>query len=471
MELSDDYDLQLINDKELNVYRDVHLFFYTYIDGELNVLMSRKLGGQYHEFYTEILPSDELPTYAISRLMSTTYRGLFKKSNLEKIKNGEEITLQDIERTDEYHWHSIWSNEVFYEWLDMISNNPIQYDSFRGKMIYFLDFPNVNLEFLNKNLVNLSLEFELCYYNYSNSKDSKNNLKFSSLNINLSTLILMEKFNFDEHILKTKKMFEEDSVDYYIILACKKPGNKKDQAGFFHFPALIPGIYRKNHEKWIYLVASTDEFPNENLLNKTRAIIVPGSELNIYNDLEFLRKTEDYIKNVIINFPHLKFLGLCFGMQILVTAFGGKVEKIGENMWIHGSEKLEIEEEFWNFNFVKKSRLEKKKHLVIRQAHGDHVTQMPVHENFKISNFAFSESCAKEILVSEDERVFCIQGHPEYETEFALSRATEFACIRSNMQPTTENKIMMKKMMLQKEKYPKLDNYELRTLCHSFLKN
>ena len=46
---------------------------------------------------------------------------------------------------------------------------------------------------------------------------------------------------------------KNDNCDYYIILACKKQGD--DQVGFFNFPALFQGIYRKNTEKWVYLVA------------------------------------------------------------------------------------------------------------------------------------------------------------------------------------------------------------------------
>ena len=59
---------------------------------------------------------------------------------------------------------------------------------------------------------------------------------------------------------------KNNKCDYYIILACKKQGD--DQVGIFHFPALFQGIYRKNKEKWIYLIASSDELPNEELLRK-----------------------------------------------------------------------------------------------------------------------------------------------------------------------------------------------------------
>ena len=48
------------------------------------------------EFTTDILPLDDLPTYAISRIMATTYRGLFTDNNIEKISTNQEITEKDL---------------------------------------------------------------------------------------------------------------------------------------------------------------------------------------------------------------------------------------------------------------------------------------------------------------------------------------------------------------------------------------
>jgi hypothetical protein len=79
---------ELIHETELNMYKNVHLFFYTYNGNELSVLLNKKLEEEnYKDFNTIIIPSDELPTFAISRLMATTFRGLFSQSNLEKLKN------------------------------------------------------------------------------------------------------------------------------------------------------------------------------------------------------------------------------------------------------------------------------------------------------------------------------------------------------------------------------------------------
>jgi GMP synthase-like glutamine amidotransferase len=462
---------EILSHKDLNIYENVHLFFYTTNEnGEIHLLLNSKNGGKYQEFNTEILPTDNLPTFAISRLMATTYRGLFSSANMKKLSANETLTSDDILPTDEFKWYSIWNNEIFADWLNIISDNPIQYDLYKSTMIYFLPLPQINLESLNKNLENLNYPFKFYFFKYDYS--FINNISPEEYQLELSTHNLMKKFDFKSYINETIKMFSEDNVDHYVIIACKKAGSKKDQAGFFHFPALIPGIYRKNNEKWTYLVSSTDPLPDENFLSKIKAIIIPGSELNIYMDLDFLRKTEEFVKNLLVKNPEVKFLGLCFGLQVLVSALGGKVEKMGEDIFVARGEQINFTDDFWNFNFVKQSGVQKGDgSLVIRQAHGDHTTLLPDYDTHKIKNYASSESCNVELLLSDNGNVFCVQGHPEYANEFSMARAAQFWCLRSKMEPTPENMIIMKEKMISMEKYPHVHCTELRKLCNSFLKN
>jgi GMP synthase-like glutamine amidotransferase len=452
--------LGLVDNKDLNIYKDVHLYFYSYQDGELQLLLYKDntSSDSYKEFFTEITKIDNLPTFAVSRIMSTRFRGIFTLENLEKLKNKVNLNEHDLSPSANYDWTTIWENEKFIDWLNIISSNPIQYDYLDSKMVYFIECPYLDTSFVNDNLKELNIDLTLNWFNYEKLKNSSN---YSSL---------VNVFDFNNHIKMTKKLFAEDNVDYYIIIACKKSENKKDQAGFFHFPALIPGIYRRNLEKWIYLVSSCDAFPSEEMLKKTKAIIIPGSDLNIYNKFDFLRKTEEFIRYVILNHQDIKFLGLCFGMQILATSLGGVVEPIGT--FITGPEKLKIQESFWDLDFVKKSNVEKRESLNIHQAHGDYVKELPSGEfsYLEIKTLSLSESCPCEIIVSKNERIFCIQGHAEYDTEFVLSRAAVFLCKRMGIEPTRENIVKFKEERLKGERYI-LNSNEFRKICHSFLKN
>ena len=189
----------------------------------------------------------------------------------------------------------------------------------------------------------------------------------------------------------------------YIILSLKTPG--KEQNGFFHFPALFHSLYRKNSEEWKYINVSTDGLPSEELLSKTKAILIPGSNLSVYNDYDFLRKTEAFLKNLIEEilfnkkYPNLKLLGICFGMQIIVNALGGSIKKMaGEHRG--KPEDVEIvDNKFYEFNFYKNSGVEKMKILRINEAHGDEVIKYP-DEKYKIKLDYLSYEEAEEKIKS-----------------------------------------------------------------------
>ena len=126
------------------------------------------------------------------------------------------------------------------------------------------------------------------------------------------------------------------------------------------------------------------------------------------------------------------------------------VEKITPgDIFISKGEKLEILDEFWDFKFVKNSGLEKRKNICIRQSHMDHVVTFPVESGLK--NYAFSDSCKMEMIVSEYERVLCIQGHPEYALEFYSVRAAPFMCTRMKLEPTVENLIQIREKIISDE--------------------
>lgn len=126
------------------------------------------------------------------------------------------------------------------------------------------------------------------------------------------------------------------------------------------------------------------------------------------------------------------------------------VEKIPPgDIFISKGEKLEILDEFWDFKFVKNSGLEKRKNMFIRQSHMDHVVTFPAESGLK--NYAFSDSCKMEMIVSEDERVLCIQGHPEYALEFYSARVAPFMCTRRKLEPTVENLIQVREKIISDE--------------------
>jgi GMP synthase-like glutamine amidotransferase len=450
-----------VKKEEFNPFTQVHLFYYTYIDTELHLLLHKpckSIEDNYQEFYEDISESDNAPPFAIARLMATKYRGLLKQNNIEKMSKEEALTETDIHKSSEFIWYQIWEDEVFHEFLDKLSSNPIQYDHIYGKLIYFLEIPQINIKSLNENLEKINYDYSFIYKKYIYES------------IDGESMSLLNLFDFNSHIQMTIKRTLEDMLDYYVIVSCKPPGSNKDQAGFFHFPALFNGIYRKNLEKWLYIISSTDELPDESILKKCKAVVIPGSHLHVYDDLEFLRKTEAWIRDLIHNWPKIKYLGICFGFQLLSDALGGKTESIGNGVFIKGGETLSLENKLWDFNFIKASGLTPTDSVNIVQSHGDQVIRLPDYQKYKIRNFGSSKTCETELLVSEDERILGFQGHPEYIPSFTIHRVAPLICKWQGLEQSVESYTKIRDEYLSESKNHKIHSLELRNICHTFLK-
>lgn len=458
--------LEIIDKEEMNLYKHAYLYFYTEDESDLQLLVLKKNEeDSFSGIEATVQRSDNVPPFAISRVITSTYRGLFSAANIERMQKGEALTNKNISEKDFYYTFELWNEPVYNEWLDSLSDHPIiQYDTIRGILIYFVKLPLLNLQNVNKNLKDIGYSYELAYLNYSQFISGTSELKLQEKNA-----LLLKHFTVDLFIKETEDAIKSDALDIFVVLAVKPPSEKKsDQAGFFHFPSLFQGLYRKNTERWIYCVCSTHDLPTPEILDRCKCIVIPGSHISVYNDFPFIKDTEEYLRKVHEGHSKVKILGICFGQQLLVQALGGEVKKMEGREFVRHPEEIIFDEKFWNFEFVKKSKIEKSKSLIISQAHGDEVTVLP--ESSKLRNYASSETCEREILVSDDERIFCIQGHPEYNTDFTMGRVAPFFLQREGKEVNTENILKSIDEWKKSIKRSELNDKEFRRLCYSFLK-
>jgi len=453
---------------DFTILKLVHLFFYIKdLNNNYNfILYKNNQEDHYTHMFNQIFNFDNGCIYSISRFLTKTFGNIFTDDFISKIQSNKEFEIKNENKN--LKQYELWENEVFLFWLDKLSKNPIQYDSINEEIIYFIEIPNISLDYLNSLLEKNNAEYRFIYINENNfpliKLSNESNKLFNSLSI----------AKMKEHIIDSIKIKEEKLSSIFIVLSLKTPG--KDQVGFFHFPALFHSLYRKNNEEWMYINVSTDGLPSEELLSKTKAILIPGSNLNVYNDFDFLRDTEKFLKKLIDDmlfnkkYPQLKLLGICFGMQIINTALGGTVKKMEERRG--KPEDIEIiDDKFYEFNFYKKSGIEKKKILRINEAHGDEIVKYP-DEKYHIKLYGSSKSCKNEIMVDDQEKILLIQGHPEYHPEFNSNRvAKRFVQFRYKLEPCTEN---IEKFISDtiNDEFAKDVNYiEYRKLCYYFIKN
>ena len=450
--------------------KKVHLFFYSKdSSNNYNYLLYKSAKEDlYHHMFNDITGYDGGSIYSISRFLTKNFATVLTDEFISKLQKKEQFEVKNENKN--LKQYELWENETFTFWLDKLSKNPIQYDSINEEVIYYIEIPNLSIESLNLMLDKNNFEYRFEYINDNNYSS----FKLSDETNKLFSLLPLEKMS--QHINETLKMKEDKTYTLYIILSLKTPG--KDQNGFFHFPALFHSLYRKNNEEWKYINVSTDGLPSEELLSKTKAILIPGSNLSVYNDYDFLRKTETFLKNLIEEilfnkkYPKLKLLGICFGMQIIVSALGGIIKKMTSEPRGKPEDVEIIDDKFYEFNFYKNSGVEKKKILRINEAHGDEVVKYP-DEKYKIKLYGSSKSCKTEIMVDEQEKMLLIQGHPEYHPEFNSHRVAKFFLqFKFKIQnPTGEDIEKFINDYINDEFNKNVNVIEYRKLCYNFMKN
>ena len=101
-------------------------------------------------------------------------------------------------------------------------------------------------------------------------------------------------------------------------------------------------------ETLTYDVVNKRHYPTESELARTDCLIISGSFQLVdvaTLDAEWLLRLAGFLIRVKDDFPHIRIVGICFGIQLISRAFGGGRE-IGENEkgWEVGSTRLELTE-------------------------------------------------------------------------------------------------------------------------------
>lgn len=188
----------------------------------------------------------------------------------------------------------------------------------------------------------------------------------------------------------------------------------------YHFD-LTPGSYQEKYEPLFlnYLQkimpqktiktfeVAQNQFPKD--INECEAWIIGGSPKSCYEDDEWIKNLEDFIR--LCHQDKKKLLGICFGHQIIARALGGEVQKSPKG-WGIGVRDFDIIDTTPNWMYDLNHHK-----LSLLFSHQDQVIKLPKGAK----NLAQDKFCPFQMF-SLAEHIFSIQGHPEFTKEYAKER-------------------------------------------------
>ena len=134
------------------------------------------------------------------------------------------------------------------------------------------------------------------------------------------------------------------------------------------------------------------------------AYIITGSAAGVYEDHDWIEPAREFIRGAVA--AERRFVGMCFGHQLLADTFGGKVEK-SEKGWGIGRHTYAVHKPaIW----MKPPLAE----VSLLACHQDQVVSLPPGAEV----LASSEFCEFAMLAI-GEHVITMQAHPEFSVEFA----------------------------------------------------
>ena len=223
---------------------------------------------------------------------------------------------------------------------------------------------------------------------------------------------------------------EKEASDRYIKLGMdtqfdvyKKILNKKSEK--LNITIIHPAVL----DEYLPLGVNLDDF---------EAVVWTGSLLNIYDDSKSIIKQIDLAKELLKR--KNKIFGSCWGLQVLVTAAGGKVRKNPNGLEAIVAKNINLNEEGVNHDMYKN----KKKSFNAFCWHYDEAEILPKDTITLASN---KKSKFQSISFNFDQStVWAVQYHPEFNAKWMAG------LIEQRKEILMENKIYEKISDLEKEK-------------------
>lgn len=172
---------------------------------------------------------------------------------------------------------------------------------------------------------------------------------------------------------------------------------------FLHVHGDYPAMYMDFLPDYEFIVYDLTEEQYPGSVSECSVWMVSGSRYSVYDDIIWIHWLKAFVQQ--IRESDSKYIGICFGHQMMGHALGGIVQK-SENGWCVGVHRFDIIDENVKLNNNKRA-------FNILMMCQDQITSLP--ENTEL--LAMSARCPNAMILT-GHNMLGIQGHPEYSKDY-----------------------------------------------------
>lgn len=409
--------------------------------------------SSFSHFHGDFTKHDPAIFYAIAREFITHTAGLLCSQNFQYFRainplplNTEKLVLEKSQgvpvRPQKGFIPAI--NDI----CKLLTETPYIFQDQTGTVTYFIEIPALNLDTVHNIAQDRDIPVQFQYYTLRDIVHAEEELIHPALRACLKNEKLSSYLNV--YILEGK---EVEITERYAMICCEP------KATTYMIHSLHYSMFKKHGEHWRFFKAFEGEFPTDEELKNLKGIIIPGSGNAAYDTtVPWYKELFECIRKINKVYTHINLLGICFGAQASAQALGGRVEKM-KRSFIRGGEVLRTNPAFYELEYVRELGLDLEKALVIAEAHGDHIVELPEGA----INQASSINTNVEVYTIGT-NLLAFQGHPDYNEPW-----TAGANFRVNQLSVVDYDKYAEEFI--KEKFPEqLTHRVIVEICYKFLK-
>ncbi len=180
------------------------------------------------------------------------------------------------------------------------------------------------------------------------------------------------------------------------------------QPRFGDYPQMMTALFANIAPAYQFEVFNVQMFEYPAHIDQCDAYITTGSRHSAYEALHWIRRLEDFIRE--LDQARKKYLGICFGHQLMIKALGGTVKKSAKGWGVGVTVNPVLKSKSWMEPVATT--------LNLIASHQDQVVALP--RDAKIDVLAGSAFCPY-YLLGYGEHFLSIQGHPEFNKVYSAA--------------------------------------------------